>query len=160
MKALLVVDIQKGLTLKRKVYNEDILIETVNNAIDNYRESGDMVIFVQHNNKFLKTGEKDWEIDERIHWFKSDPVIQKYHGDAFKKTNLDETLKKYRIKEITVCGLTSHGCVKATCLGALEHGYLVKLIKEGHSNVNKNAKEKILQAEKDLEEKGIGYFYV
>src|SRR6056297_2646667 len=159
MKALLVVDIQKGLTLKRQVYNENILIETVNSAIDRYREAGDLVLFVQHNNKFLKKGEPDWEIDERIHWLKDDRVIQKFHGDAFKKTGLDETLKEYRIKEITVCGLTSHGCVKATCLGALEHGYIVTLLKEGHSNVNKNAKEKILQAERDMEEKGIGFFY-
>ena len=44
MKALLVVDIQVGLTKRKELYNETLFIETVNNAIVRYRESGDIIL--------------------------------------------------------------------------------------------------------------------
>jgi nicotinamidase-related amidase len=38
-----------------------------------------------------------------------------------------------------VTGLVTHGCVKATCMGAKDLGYEVILVKDGHSNFNKQA---------------------
>ena len=35
-------------------------------------------------------------------------------------------------------GLVTHGCVKATCTGALDLGYRVILARDGHSNFSKN----------------------
>jgi nicotinamidase-related amidase len=155
MKALLIIDTQKGLTIKRNVYNLQHFILTINKAIDDYREAGFLIVFVQHNNKILPHGEPDWEIDDRIHFRGSDLVIQKHHGDAFKKTALNNLLKDKKVTEILACGLTSHGCVKATCIGGLKNGYKTSLLKQGHSNVNKDANNKILLAEETLKELGI-----
>jgi nicotinamidase-related amidase len=36
-------------------------------------------------------------------------------------------------------GLITHSCVKATCKGALERGYEVVLVEDGHSTYRKEA---------------------
>jgi nicotinamidase-related amidase len=155
MKAILVVDIQVGLTQKRNVYKLENMIKTVNEAIDAYRKAKNLVVFIQHNNKILPHGMKDWEIDERIPQNKDDLTVQKKHGNAFKNTQLHTILQENQITELLVCGLTSHGCVKATCIGALEHGYVTSLLGNGHSNLNKDADRKISQTEQELKMKGV-----
>ena len=50
MKALLIIDIQNGLT-KRKLYNFPLFVQTINHSINTFRETKDLIIFVQHNNK-------------------------------------------------------------------------------------------------------------
>ena len=100
------------------------------------------MIFVQHNNKQLKYNSSDWEIDARIDKQETDIVLQKKHGNAFQKTNLNNILLENKIKTITVGGLVSHGCVKPTCLGGLSEGFEVSLLKNRHTNWNKDAERK------------------
>jgi nicotinamidase-related amidase len=123
MKALLLIDIQKGLTKRKGLYNVSVFFDTVNDAIAQFRNAGNLIVFVQHNNKFLINGESDWEIDSRIEKRCDDKVVQKFHGNAFKGTDLKSVLEGFHIKEIVVCGLVSHGCVKATCIGGLSLGF-------------------------------------
>ena len=66
MKALILIDIQNGLTKNRTLYNGKFFFDTINNAVKNYRDPDSKVIFVQHNNKQLRYGTSVWEIDERI----------------------------------------------------------------------------------------------
>jgi GrpB-like predicted nucleotidyltransferase (UPF0157 family) len=107
----------------KNLYNESIFFNSVNSAIKAYRGSGFKIIFVQHNNSQLKNGSSNWEIDNRIDKQVKDLVIQKKHGNAFQDTDLKATLQDFGIKSITVGGLVSHGCVKATCLGGLSEGF-------------------------------------
>ena len=155
MKALLVIDIQNGLTKKRPLHDFSIFVHTINYSINAYREAENLILFTQHNNKQLKELTNDWEIDDRIDKQDSDLTIQKFHGNAFLGTNLETILRERKIKEIVVCGLVSHGCVKATCLGGLKLGFQTALLKNGHTNWSKNAEiqKKIIEAE--LVEKGI-----
>ncbi|MFW6371713.1 MAG: hypothetical protein ACOC10_10985, partial [Bacteroidota bacterium] len=67
------------------------------------------------------------------------------HGNAFQNTDLKTTLVDYGIYSITVGVLVSHGCVKATCLGGLSEGFEISLLKNGHTNWNKDADAKILE---------------
>lgn len=69
-------------------------------------------------------------------------MIQKKHGDAFQDTDLKATLTDFGITSITVGGLVSHGCVKATCLVGLLEGFEISLLKNGHTNWNKDAGKK------------------
>ena len=86
MKALLLVDIQEGLTKRKNLYNASCFIKTVNYAISRYRKLENLVIFIQHNNKQLIFGESNWEIDKRIDKRNEDITLQKQHGNAFEKT--------------------------------------------------------------------------
>ena len=38
--------------------------------------------------------------------------------------------------------ISKHGCVKATCLGSIREGYKTNLLKNGHTNWNKDAEVK------------------
>ena len=155
MKTLILVDLQNGLTKKRTLHNEKLFFDTINAAIKNFREADYKIIFVQHNNKQLKYNSSDWAIDERIDKQKIDIVVQKKHGNAFLDTDLKQILLDAKIKAITVGGLVSHGCVKATCLGGLSEGFDTSILKNGHTNWNKNAESKITEAEKELIKKRV-----
>ncbi|MEA4840989.1 MAG: isochorismatase family protein [Bacteroidales bacterium] len=155
MKALIIIDIQNGLTRRNSLYHEDIFLETINSAIKTYRDSDSRIVFVQHNNNQLKSGTFDWEIDRRIDRQESDTVVQKSHGNAFQKTDLKTVLSASGINSITIGGLVSHGCVKATCLGGLAEGFETSLLKNGHTNWNKDAQIKIADTEEELVKSGI-----
>ena len=134
MKALILIDIQNGLTKKRTLHNEKLFFDTINNAIKNYRESCSKIIFMKNNNKQLKYNSTDWQIDKRIDKQEIDIVVQKNHGNGFLNTDLKQILLDAKIKAITVGGLVSHGCVKASCLGGLSEGFETSVLKNVHTN--------------------------
>jgi len=154
MKALLVVDVQKGLMCKN-IYNKELLTFTINKAISSYESNKDCIVLIQHNNKMLTENTNDWEIYENIEYKGNHKRIQKVHGNAFEKTDLKEYLNQKNIKEVLVCGLVSHGCVKATCIGGLEEGFRVSILKNGHSCWSSDANDKIKDIERELELLGI-----
>lgn len=152
MKALIIIDIQKGLTKKKVLHNEKLFFDSINKAIKDFRDAGSKIVFMQHNNNQLINGTSDWEIDERINKEQHDTIIQKNHGNAFQKTNLKEILLAFQIDNITIGGLSSHGCVKATCLGGINEGFEVSLLKNGHTSWNKDAAKKISMTEIEIKE--------
>ena len=153
--ALLATDIQKGLTRNKKLFNFDTFLQTVNSAIEVFRKKNMPVIFIQHNNKILPTGSEVWEIDKRLDVQPEDLIIQKKHGNAFLNTDLKEKLIQQNIEYLVFCGMTSHGCVKHSCLGALENEFSVVLLKNGHSCWNKNAEELVRKTGEDLQKRGV-----
>jgi nicotinamidase-related amidase len=56
--------------------------------------------------------------------------------------------------ELVVTGLVTHGCVKATSFGAIDAGYQVVLVSDGHSNYSKDASELIEKWNRAISEKG------
>jgi nicotinamidase-related amidase len=155
MKALIIIDIQNGLTNRKNLYQISLFIDTLNHAIKKLRETGNLIIFFQHNNKQLIKGTDNWKIDRRIDKNESDLVIQKFHGNAFDRTNLEAILRKNDVDETLVCGLVSHGCVKSTCKGGMALGFNIALLKNGHTNWDKKAPEKIRSVECELEQEKI-----
>ena len=155
MEALLIIDVQEGLTKGKKLYNEEVFIDTVNSAIDKFRKKGDMIIFFQHNNKQLVKGKEEWKIDNRIDKKEDDIVLQKSHSDAFEKTDLQNILQENKIEEITISGLVSHGCVKHTCKDGIQRGFKTNLLANGHTNWNKDAQDKISFTEVELKKLGV-----
>jgi len=150
MKALLVVDIQAGLLKKNDVFEEELFLQTVNEKIKTFQKNKELIVYIQHNNKNLIYGKSDWEIDKRILKKDDDIVIQKFHGNAFMDTDLRKILDANNIDEITVCGLVTHACVRATCLGCVKEGYKTKLLKDGHSNWQSDPEQTIKDVEAEL----------
>lgn len=155
MKALLVVDIQKGLTCRKGFYNKTQFFNTVNGAIDFFREHHMPIIYIQHINKMLLKGTTDWEIDSRVKITPTDLVLQKEHGSAFQNTDLSNILRQKGVDEILVCGLSSQHCVSATSLGGLKNDFKVFILEKGHSNWTKNAEETVTLVENKLQENGV-----
>jgi len=154
MKALIVVDIQNWI-MSKALYNKVSFLSVINKAIDIFRSRNDLIVFVQHNNKKLVAFTEDWELYPELHKENDDIIIQKEHGDAFENTTLTGILRKREISEVCICGLVSHGCIKSTCEGGLNNGFIVELLENGHTNWNKNSKELIVKVNKEMKEKGI-----
>jgi len=154
MKALLIIDVQNGLT-SRKLYKKELFFDTINEAIESARSDGDTVIFVQHINKQLDPKIYSGNIDIRLRKQDDDPVFSKTKGDAFSSPDLVKKLQTLGISDIAVAGLVSHGCVMHTCQSGLKLGYSISLLHNGHTCWNTNAEEKIVTTESKLKILGV-----
>ena len=152
--ALLVIDVQRGL-FRKSLYKAEELLRNINTLIDRARSSGGPVFFIQHSgDKILVKGSPDWQLHPELHRLDTDPVVHKQHGNAFEDTALDAALRSGNVTNVIVAGLVTHGCVKATCIGALELGYRVTLVKDGHSSFSKQAAKLIDQWNQKLNAMG------
>lgn len=155
--ALLIIDVQMGLfSRSTPIYNANKLLENINQLITRAHQTGAPVFFIQHSNKkTLIKGSRNWEIHPRLIPSDEDLIIQKCHGNAFKKTTLRSELESKRIKKLVIAGLVTQGCVKATCIGAKDLGYMVNLVRDGHSNYSKDAAKIIEEWHQRLGEAGV-----
>jgi len=156
--ALLVIDVQKGLfTKSTPVYQAEQLLKNITTLIQKARSQGVPVIFVQHaNDKTLVEGGRDWQLHPDIQPVDGELIIHKRHGDAFVDTPLQSELEKMGINLLFVTGLVTHGCVRATSLGAIGAGYRVKLVSDGHSCFSKHAAQLIQKWNQAIQETGAG----
>jgi nicotinamidase-related amidase len=155
--ALLVIDVQKELFEKSTpIYKADDLLENICSLIDQAHNIGAPVFFIQHSSdKILLRGTDGWELHSKLHPQAIDHIVEKQHGNAFEKTNLKDKLDSLNIGQLVITGLVTHGCVKATSLGARELGYSVILVKDGHSNFHQKAPEIILEWNEKLSLQGV-----
>src|SRR6266566_2171911 len=83
----------------------------------------------------------------------SDIVIYKTRFSGFYKTDLDTTLKKFRIKYLIVTGVTTSICVESTVRDAMFRDYLCVLLRDcmsepmGHDLPRTNHEASLLNAE-------------
>lgn len=71
----------------------------------------------------LVFGSRWVRIDERISPLASDVVIEKQYPSAFFGTTLSSTLTARGIDSLIITGTTTSGCIRATTVDALQHGY-------------------------------------
>jgi nicotinamidase-related amidase len=71
----------------------------------------------------LARGTRWIEIDPRLQRRSSEPVIEKKYASAFFGTHLASTLTASGIDTLIVAGCTTSGCVRATVVDALQHGF-------------------------------------
>lgn len=154
--ALLVIDVQRGLFKKSSpIYQADQLLENLNLLIRAARQSGTPVIFIQHENeKQLVKGSQAWQLHPRIQPLNDEVIIHKQHGNAFEGTHLQDELQSKEVGKLVITGLVTHGCVRATSFGALELGYDIILVSDGHSNYSKDAARIIEKWNRTLQENG------
>lgn len=143
--ALLVIDVQKELFNKTiPIFKADDLLSNINFLVEKARENLIPVIYIQHSNdSFLVYGSDGWQLHAGIKPTDKDFLIHKKHGNAFEETSLGVLLQSKSVNSLVITGLVTHGCVKATCIGALEIGYQVTLVEDGHSNYSKDATDLI-----------------
>jgi len=73
--------------------------------------------------KTLVRGSRWVELDPRLHRRESEPIIEKRYASAFFGTPLASTLTVNGIDTLIVAGCTTSGCVRATVVDALQHGF-------------------------------------
>ena len=71
----------------------------------------------------LQLGTKWVEIDPRLGKTDEDIMVVKKYPSGFFGTHLNATLNSMGIDTLIITGCTTSGCVRATCIDALQYGY-------------------------------------
>ena len=154
--ALLVIDVQRGLFNKNTpIYQAEQLLQNIHTLVRRAHEAEAPVVYVQHSaQKHLVLGSNDWKLHPKLSPLPEELRVEKLHGNAFEATPLMEELEACQVGRVVICGLVTHGCVKATTLGALELGYRVVLAGDAHSSYSKDAAKLIGEWNGKLREAG------
>lgn len=148
--ALLIVDAQVNMFEEGSaVQNSHHLLETIGRIVTRARDERIPVIYVQHNGKPGDPDETDspgWRIHERVSPQDGDVIVQKRTPDAFHETPLDSILNDSKISRLIIMGVQTENCISFTCHHARIAGYMITLVKDGHSTFDSN----ILTAEQTV----------
>jgi nicotinamidase-related amidase len=137
-KALVVIDVQKAMfqTPGFVPLDGEAVVGRIASLIAAAREAGMPVFFVQHDggpDDPFHAGKPGFPFHNKLTPRIDDDVTVKHHGSAFNGTDLDAKLKKAGIDTVVICGMQSEYCVDSAVRGAVERGYRVILVADGHT---------------------------
>jgi maleamate amidohydrolase len=159
--ALVVVDVNRGFTdpASPLVCDLDDCVAEIARLLEAFRGSGLPVVFTtvcfDDAGKeaaavfiekvpallVLEPGSEWVEIDPRIEPVEGETVLSKYFASAFFGTTLAELLSAAGCDTVVVTGASTSGCVRATALDALQHGFRVVVPREAVGDRNPAAHE-------------------
>ncbi len=159
--ALVVVDVNNGFTdpASPLVCDLDDTVEAIRRLLAAMRRAGLPVVFTTVSygegdrdaakafvDKIpalltLEAGSRWVEIDERIAPLPGEPVLNKLFASAFWGTPLASLLASQRCDSVVVTGASTSGCVRATVVDALQHGYRPIVPREAVGDRNPAAHE-------------------
>ncbi len=140
--AVLVVDLSHGFTdpESRLGANLDREVQATRELLDVARERGVPAVFTTvafdgsgrdaglwpqkiPSLEDLRIGTRLVEIDDRLGRREDEPVIVKKAASAFFGTNLSSVLSVLSVNGVVLCGATTSGCIRATAIDLLQHGF-------------------------------------
>ena len=159
--ALVVVDVNRGFTdpASPLVCDLDECVAAIARLLEAFRAAGLPVVFTtvvydefgkQAAAVFiekvpallvLEPGSPWVEIDPRIAPVEGEPVLSKHFASAFFGTTLASVLASAGVDTVVVTGASTSGCVRATALDAMQHGYRVVVPREAVGDRNQAAHE-------------------
>lgn len=159
--ALVVVDVNRGFTDPESplVCDLDGVVEAIAGLLDAFRRAGLPIVYTtvaydetarQAASVFIQKvpalltldSGSDWvEIDSRITPRANEPVLVKHWASAFFGTPLSSILTSHGCDSVVVTGASTSGCVRATAVDALQHGYRVVVPREAVGDRNTDAHE-------------------
>jgi maleamate amidohydrolase len=147
--AVLVVDFSRAFADPSLALGMDLSgpIERTREVLDTARDAGVPVIFVTTAYHESRSDAGIWlqklpglgeltrnsagvEIDARLAPRDDELVIVKTGASAFFGTNLTAVLASHRIDAVVLCGAVTSGCIRATAVDLLQHGYPTLLPRE------------------------------
>lgn len=137
--AMLVIDVQEALCHGPwHAHEADGMIARINRVSDAVRAGGGTVVFIQHEEREsegpLAHGSAGWALAQGLETAPGDLRLRKTTPNSFLRTELESTLQARGIRQLITCGLQSECCVDSTTRAALERGYPVTLISDGHAS--------------------------
>jgi nicotinamidase-related amidase len=150
MKALVVIDVQKAMFANpnSQPHDGEAVVARIADLVARARSSGVPVFFVQHDggpDDPFHLGKPGFPFHDKLSPLASEDVTVKRHGSAFNSTDFDVKLKRAGIDHLIITGMQSEYCVDSAVRGAVERGYKVTLVADGHSTFDtKIAKAKLI----------------
>lgn len=78
----------------------------------------------------LDRGSPYGEFAEGLEPLDGEPVVTKQYASAFFGTSLASTLTSLGVDTVFIAGLTTSGCIRATTVDAIQHGFLPFVVRE------------------------------
>ena len=128
---LVIVDVQVGVV--RTAWETSRIVQNIVMTVEKARSQGIPVIWVQHSDNELKYGSSDWQLVPELSPKEGETRIYKQFNSSFEQTPLEEVLAKLDATHIVLAGAATNWCIRATAHGALDRGYDLTLIKDGHT---------------------------
>jgi nicotinamidase-related amidase len=128
---LLIVDVQVGVL--QDAWEADRTIQNINRVFKKARSQNVPIVWVQHIGRSLKKDSPAWQIVPELTPQEGETIIQKKHNSSFEETNLEQTLADLGVTHIILAGALSNWCIRATAYSALERGYDLTLVADGHT---------------------------
>jgi len=89
----------------------------------------------------LESGSRYVEIDSRLAPEPGEPVVKKLFASSFYGTPLASMLAAQQVDGLIITGASTSGCVRASAVDALQHGYRVVVPREAVGDRNEAAHE-------------------
>jgi nicotinamidase-related amidase len=129
--ALLVIDVQNGVVTG--AVDRDGVVARIGTLVEQAREAGTPVVWVQHSSDDLPQGSPQWEYVPELPQLNTEPVVHKRYGDSFEDTDLESVLAGAGVGRLVVAGAQSDACIRSTIHGAFVRGYDVTLVSDAHT---------------------------
>jgi nicotinamidase-related amidase len=128
---LVVVDVQVGVVAE--TWDADRIVSNVARTVERARTAGVPVVWVQHDDDELPHGSAQWQWRPELGPAEGEPIVPKHHNSSFEETALDDELARLHATHIALAGAATNWCVRSTAYGALERGYDLTLVADGHT---------------------------
>lgn len=128
---LVIVDMQRAVL--RDTKDPTVVVANVGQLLKRARAEKAPVIWVQHSDAQLPRGSTDWEFVPELVPEIGEPVIHKHYNSAFEETELERKLAEFNASRIVLAGAATNWCIRATAYAALERGYDLTLVEDGHT---------------------------
>ena len=80
--------------------------------------------------KVFERGNPLGDIVEGLERRESEVLITKQYPSAFFGTSMASTLTAMQIDTVLLCGLTTSGCVRASCVDSMSHGFVTLVVSD------------------------------
>ncbi|MBI3190415.1 cysteine hydrolase [archaeon] len=124
--AVIVVDMITGMEkwIPRKRIEK--IMPNIKNLLEKARKEKVPVIFAVHR----PLGKKGTRIYSEIAAGKNDTILGKNEYSCFYNTDMDKILKKLKVKQLIVAGVSTHWCVLTTAIDASYRKYKTVLLED------------------------------
>ena len=128
---LLVVDFQVGVV--QDAWDAPRIVGNIVRAVERARAQGVPVIWVQHEHDEMARGSPQWQFAPELVPAANEFRIYKRYNSAFEETPLEQELARLGATHIVLAGAMTNWCIRSAAYAALERGYDLTLVKDGHT---------------------------
>lgn len=146
--ALLIVDVQTGVVAA--AWERDRVVGNIALAVAQARGAGVPVIWVLHEDEELPRDSESWRLVPELSTETNEPVIHKRYNSAFEDTALEALLAEREVRHVVLAGAATNWCIRATAYAALDRGYNLTLVADGHTTGDMEMGEGRVIAARDL----------
>jgi len=132
--ALLVIDVQP-VWLRGALYTSDTvwISDKIAEILDLVRPTDIHVVYILDVSRRGEVSEESLGFPEQFAPANGELTSEKLYGNAFYETDLGDDLRDLGVATLLISGLASQSCVRATLNGAIDEGFEVIVIADGHT---------------------------